>query len=622
MFLYCLYLLVLQKDNMASIKQLKDIASILRRDSIQMTSQAASGHPTSCLSCADIMSVLFFDEMSFDPKNTSSLENDDFVLSKGHAAPVLYSCLKRTGCIKEELLDYRKMSSPLQGHPVPGEIDWIKVASGSLGQGLSVGLGMALALKKQKKHSRVYVLLGDSEVAEGSVYEALELASYHKVNNLCAILDMNRLGQRGETMLGHNAPEHKKRFESFGWQAEIIDGHSVPAIMKAFSKARKSKKPFVIIAKTFKGKGVSFLENKEGWHGKALNTTEMYKALGEIPEVKFPRVKIRKPKKSLDKKRKIKEPLVTPYRWNLEVATREAYGNALAHLAISNPSIMAIDAEVSNSTFADKVKESRPNQFVEAFVAEQNMVSMALGLSIKGYKVFASSFAAFLSRAHDQIRMSSLSKADFTICGSHAGISIGEDGASQMGLEDISLFRDLPNSIVLYPSDAFSAEKLVHLCVKEKGLKYLRTTRPKTPLIYSVHEKFELGDFKVIKQSITDKVVLIGAGITLHESLKAHDMLKEQGIDSAVIDLYCIKPLNVHKLAAFIKHHGNKFIITEDHYEQGGIGEMLAESMFNAEIKMKHLFVSTTPHSGTKEELLEKYGLSAKHITMEARIFA
>lgn len=609
--------MALQKE----VKELKETANTLRADSLKMTTEAGSGHPTSCLSCADLMAALFFHEMRFDSSDAGNPENDEFVLSKGHAAAIYYSALFRAGCIKDALLSYRKILSRLEGHPIPFD-GWVKVATGSLGQGLSVGLGIALAAKLNKKKYRTFVLLGDSEIAEGEIYEALQFASYYKLNNLCAIVDVNRLGQRGETMVGWNTDKYAKRFASFGWEVKVINGHNLGQILSALKKFRKTKKPFVILAKTMKGKGVSFLENMEGWHGCALNRIELEKALDEIPVSDELKIDIEKPKfnKNTNEKTKLKIPALTNYAKNISVATREAYGNAIANLAKVNRNVVAVDAEVSNSTFSEKIKFSVPRQFIEAFIAEQNMISLALGLSIKGFNVFTSSFAAFLSRTHDQLRMAALSKASITVCGSHAGVSIGQDGASQMGLEDISMFRDLPNSIIFYPSDAISTEKLTQIAsiLKKPSIKYIRTTRPKTPIIYSLKEKFPVGAFKVLRQTKKDKVVLIGAGITLHESLKAHEFLKSKYINSAVIDLYCVKPLNLGKLISFIKKHGKKVVIVEDHYAEGGIGEMLSLDLANNGIKISHLAIKEIPHSGTAEELLKKYGIDSKSIAKAA----
>lgn len=595
------------------------MANVLRRNVLKMTTAAGSGHPTSCFSCAEIISVLFFDEMSYDTKNPFNPDNDEFILSKGHAAPILYAALYHAGCMKTNLLSLRKLKSPLEGHPIPRSFKWVKVATGSLGQGLGVGVGFSLAAKMQNREFRTYVLLGDSEAAEGSVFEALELASHYKLNNLTAIIDANRLGQTTETLLGHHIREYKKRFKGFGWDVITIDGHDVKQIRRALDKSRNSKKPTLIIAKTLKGKGVSFLENKEGWHGKALNKQELDLALSELPNLETRRIKISKPKK---KKFKFKKDKLKQNFYNLgeEIATREAYGKTLASLALSNSGVISLDAEVSNSSKAEEVKKQTPKQFIESFIAEQNMISMTLGLSKKGFNVFASSFSAFLSRAHDQIRMAALSSANFTINGSHAGVSIGEDGASQMGLEDLAIFRDLPEGTILYPSDAVSTEKLTLLASKlKKGIKYIRTTRGKTPVIYKNNEKFSVGSFKTLKQSKKDKAVLVGSGITLHEAIKAHNELKKSDINTAVVDLYCIKPFNKKKFENFVKKHGNKIIIAEDHYSEGGIGEMLAESLENTGIKIKHLSVKEIPHSGKSEELLEKYKIDWKSYVREVK---
>jgi len=605
---------------MVDNKKLQDMANILRRDVLKMTTFAGSGHPTSCLSCAEIMSVLFFNELKFDNKKPFNPDNDEFILSKGHAAPILYSSLFRSGSIKNDLMKLRKLNSPLEGHPLPKSIKWVKVATGSLGQGLSVGVGFALAAKLQKRNFRTYVLLGDSEVAEGSVYEALELADFYKLNNLTAIVDVNRLGQRGETMLGHNIKDYEKRFRGFNWNVITINGHNIKQIINALNKLRKSKKPTVILAKTFKGKGVSFLENKENWHGKALDEKQLDLALKEVPNPSIPKLKIKKPlTKNIKTKPKKKIKLE---KYEDEISTREVYGNTLANLVRSDSNILAIDAEVSNSTFSNKVKKVNPKRFVEAYIAEQNMVGMALGLSKKGFNVFASTFAAFLTRAHDQIRMAALSSPkSLTFCGSHAGISIGEDGASQMGLEDLSMFRDLPNSFAFYPSDAVSCEKLTILASKLTGLKYIRTTRAKVTILYKNNENFNLGDFKILKQSKKDKVIIVGAGITTHESLKAYEELKKQKINISVVDLYCIKPFNSKKFINFVKNHGSRLIVVEDHYKEGGIGEMLSEEIVNSKIRMKHLYVKGIPHSGTKDQLLERYGINWEKIVEEVKSF-
>lgn len=603
---------------MVAITDLKNIANILRRDVLKMTTKAGSGHPTSCLSCAEIMSALFFNEMSYNTKDAFDPDNDEFILSKGHAAPILYSALSIAGCISEDLMTLRRFDSRLEGHPLPGALDWIKVATGSLGQGLSVGVGMALAAKLQKRKFRVYVLLGDSECAEGSVYEAFELASHYNLNNLCAIVDVNRLGQSGETMLGHKVNEYKKRFEGFGWNTTIINGHDVNEIINALKKSRREKKPTVIIAKTYKGRGVSFLENKEDWHGKTLDEFKLDEALKQIPNPKIPKLKIKKPAKSSFRFRKISQEIGLEYKIGSKVATREAYGDALVRLARLGNSLIATDGEVKNSTYAEKLLEADPKKYIEAYIAEQNMAGMALGLSVKGFDVFASSFACFLSRCHDQIRMAALSSANITFVGSHAGISIGEDGPSQMGLEDISMFRALPGSTVFYPSDAVSAARLTEICINIKGIKYIRTTRPKTNVIYQNNERFVLGDFKVVKHHGDDQLVIVGAGITLHEALKAYDELFKKGIRACVVDCYCIKPFNTAEFLNLIRKKGEKVLIAEDHYPEGGIGEMFCRELKDFNINIKCLAVEKMPHSGKAEILINYYGIDSRAIVSAA----
>jgi transketolase len=540
--------------------------------------------------------------MKYDIKDAHANNNDEFILSKGHAAPVLYSALYRAGAVSGDLNSLRKFGSKFEGHPLPAVFPWAKVSSGSLGQGLSVGVGMAMAAKLDGREYGTYVLLGDSEMAEGSNYEAMQLASFYKLSNLTVIVDINRLGQRGETMLGHNAIAYKKRFESFGWKAIIVDGHNVNEILASLKL--KIDRPKVILALTLKGKGFSFVENKDGWHGKALDEGLLSLALKRIPDVEMPKFTIEKRKASI-KRAKTKKVEFSDYRVGSKLATRVAYGNALHNLAKSDSSVLVLDGETSNSTYADSVKG---RQFVESFIAEQNMVGMALGLSKKGYNVFASSFAAFLSRAHDQLRMASLSTCNMTICGSHAGVSIGADGGSQMGLDDLAMFRGFLDSSVFYPSDATSTEKLVVLASRLKGLKYIRTTRSDTPVIYGKREKFEVGDFKVLKDG--REIVLVGAGITLHECLKASKNLK----GCSVIDLYCVKPFDAKKFVGYVKKHGRRVVVVEDHFKQGGIGEMLASCLVNSGVKMKHLCVRKIPRSGSKEQLMKAYGIDSDAI--------
>ncbi|MGK0209028.1 MAG: transketolase [Patescibacteria group bacterium] len=599
-------------------KLLGEMATLLRRDSLEMTTMAKSGHPTSCLSCAEIMSVLFFDEMRYSTGNSADPNNDEFILSKGHSAPILYSALFHAGATKERLLDLRKISSNLEGHPVPRNFPWAKMGTGSLGQGLGVGVGMALAAKKQGRGYRTYVLMGDSEIAEGSVYEACELAVYYELDNLVAIVDVNRLGQRGETLFGHNVKAYEKRFSGFGWKVFTVDGHSIADLKRVFASARKAGKPVMILAKTFKGRGVKFLENKDEWHGKALDQIQMQEALIEVGEVDMKALRVKKGmiRKPHSVKFKFKRRKLKPSEFSDDVSTRKAYGEAIAALAAADSSVIALDAEVSNSTFSARVKDVNVDQFIESFIAEQNMVSMASGLAVKGHIVFASTFAAFLSRAGDQLRMASLSDVDLNCVGSHCGVSIGADGASQMGLSDIAFFRSLLGSTVLYPSDAVSAQALTFASILTKGVSYLRTTRAKTPILYKKKEKFPIGDFKVLQKSTHDRVVLVGSGITVHQAMRASYMMKKK---VAVVDLYSVKPFKMDKFVKFVLSHGKKIVIAEDHYEQGGIGEMLAAGIVGTGIKMKHLCVRELPHSGKPAELLAKYGLDSTAYVMAVK---
>ena len=599
-------------QDIASTKQLQDIANVLRRDVAVMTTNAGSGHPTSCFSCAEIVSCLFFSEMSLDITNCNNPDNDEFILSKGHVAPVLYSALFRAGCIKDNLNHLRKLHSRLEGHPVPKSFPWVKIATGSLGQGLGVGIGMALAARLEGRKYRTFVLLGDGEMAEGAVWEAFSLAGQYKLNNLCAIIDVNKLGQTGETMLGYKLDDYKRRAESFGWNVIKINGHDIEEIIRSLGKIGKTNKPLCIIAKTIKGKGVSFLEGKNGWHGKVLDYRELGQALDEIPKGHMPSVKIRPPKKTDIEENKLLIK-INNYKPNINISTREAYGKALASISLGDLKSVVLDAEVGNSTYSN-LAENSSARFIQTYISEQNMISIALGLSVKGFKPFASSFASFLSRAHDQIRMADISSGNISICGSHCGVSIGEDGVSQMGLEDIAMFRSLPNSTILYPSDAVSCEKLTKFSHRNKGITYIRTTRSKTPILYGNNENFPIGEFKVLFSSKKDRVIIISSGITVHEAIKAYYKLKSKNINAAVVDLYSIKPIDGKKLNSFIKSHGKKIVVVEDHYPEGGIGEAVISALKNTSIKISHLAVREIPHSGTPEQLLKKYKIDSDAI--------
>jgi len=595
---------------------LENIANILRLHSIRPTTKAKSGHPTSCLSSAEIVATLFFNVMNIDPKHIDYLDNDEFILSKGHAAPILYAALAEIGVFpREKLMTLRRFDSELEGHPVP-RVKGIRVATGSLGQGLSIGLGMAYAKRLLGINRRVYVLLGDGEVAEGSVWEALNLAGKLKMSNLVAILDMNRLGQSEPTMFQWDWEAYAKRVEAFGWNVTVCDGHDVRDLMRAFEEAKKSDKPFFIIAKTIKGKGVSFLENVEGRHGTALSEEELSRAekeiLPKIKEVKFEPRNFIEAKIPIEPRRKYS--IKTEYKIGDMIATREAFGRALVKLGEQNDKMVVLDGDVKNSTFTIYFFNRFPERSLQCYIAEQNMVGVAVGLQSQGFDVFLSSFACFLSRAYDQIRMASYSRANLKIAGSHAGVSIGEDGPSQMGLEDLALFRAIFGSVVLYPCDGVSTEKLTCAMANYEGISYIRTTRPRTPVIYSNDEEFHIGGSKVLKWSKNDEVTVVAGGITVHEALKAYEKLKAEGINIRVIDCYSIKPLDSETLIRAFEE--TKYIITvEDHYPEGGIGEAVA----SLGLRPRILAVRKMPHSGKPEELLAEQGIDAAGIINEVR---
>lgn len=601
------------------MEKTEQAAKLLRYYSLLLTSRAGSGHPTSCLSAADLMAVLFTGGFfRYDISNPRGINNDRLIFSKGHASALFYSLWKVAGGISEkELLTYREFGSSLEGHPTP-DFKFVDAATGSLGQGLSIGCGFALNAKLENLEYKTFVLLGDSEMAEGSNWEAMGFASFYKLNNLIGIIDVNRLGQRGETMLGWDTKKYEERASSFGWETIVIDGHDFGEISKAYSKADYIKKPLMIIAKTIKGKGVSFLENQEGRHGKVLKEDELKKALKEIGQVSENLIidLPKPPSFSLIKQKTNIEQAKISYKKGDRVATRQAYGSALVRIFPNFPNLIALDGEVSDSTRSYLFKEQYPQNFIECFIAEQNMVGVALGLSKMGKIPFVSTFSTFFTRAFDQIRMASYSNANIKFVGSHGGVSVGEDGPSQMGLEDISLFRSVFGSVVLYPSDAVSCDQLVEEAAKHKGIVYIRTTRMDMPVIYDSLEKFLIGGSKVLRESKDDQVTIIAVGITLHEALKAYDELLKQGIKVRIIDLYSIKPIDERTLKKAANE--TKLILTvEDHYEAGGIGEAVKSCLSDNKIQTYSLFVSKKPKSGKPEELLDYEEISAKNIVKE-----
>lgn len=603
-------------------QQLETLAKLIRYFILISTTKAGSGHPSSSLSAADLMTTLMFGGFfRFDAENPAFPNNDRLIFSKGHASPLLYALWAAAGQVsEEELLALRKFNSPLEGHPSMA-FKYTEAATGSLGQGLSIGVGMAINAKYvDKLPYKTYVLLGDSEMAEGSIWEAMEIATHYKLDNLVGIIDVNRLGQRGETMQGHDLKIYKERAKSFGWEAIVIDGHNFDEIILAFEKAGKNKdKPTMIIAKTIKGKGVSFLEGKDGWHGKALKEDELQIALEELGEFdKNIRGELSQPEKVKPASYKVSQSSLEDHPLDKPLATRKAYGRALVKIHPDFPDMVVLDAETSNSTYAEIFKEAYPDRFFEMFIAEQNMIGTALGFSRRGKIPFVSTFAAFFTRGFDQIRMSQYSDANIKFIGSHAGVSIGEDGPSQMGLEDIAMFRTILDGIVLYPSDAVSTEKLIRLAAEHKGIVYIRTTRSATPIIYNEDEEFEIGGSKTVRQSDNDQMTIVGAGITLHETLVAYEKLKEENISVRIIDLYSIKPIDKVALEKAAKE--TKAIISvEDHNPEGGIGEAVMSALSDNPIPIYPIAVRKMPKSGKPEELLDYEEISADAIVKKAK---
>lgn len=607
--------------NDIDIESLKGIANQLRIHSIAATTAAGSGHPTSCCSAADLVAALFFGHMRYDAKNPHYYNNDRFILSKGHAAPLLYAAWAETGLFPtEELLKLRQLGSDLEGHPTP-RLSFADVATGSLGQGLSVGVGMALCARLDQLDYRTYVLLGDGEIAEGSVWEAASLAGIHQLNNLIAIVDVNRLGQSEPTPFGHNLDIYKARFEAFGWRTEEIDGHDLEEIIEVLAAVGLGKQPLVILAKTLKGKGISFAQDKEDWHGKALSKEEAAQAIADLqPTAKsgigFP---IPVPSQLPAPKNEVTAYQPVPHKLGDQIATREAFGSALARLGGSDQRLVVVDGDTKNSTYTDKFYKKFPDRFFEGFIAEQNMVGVATGLGTRGKVPFTSTFACFLTRAFDQIRVAGISMSNLKLAGSHVGVSIGEDGPSQMGLEDLAMMRTVVGSVVLYPSDAVCAEKLVELMVAHKGITYLRTSRPKTPVIYGNDQEFHIGGANVLRQSGSDKITVVAAGVTLYEALKAADMLKSEGVAISVIDAYSIKPIARDVILASARKTNNLVITVEDHYAEGGLGDAVAGELSVEGVRVHKLAVRELPHSGKPAELLAKYGIDAAAIVKKVK---
>jgi transketolase len=610
-----------------------DLAQQLRVDSIRSSTSAGSGHPTSSMSAADLLAVLIGRHLRYDWDDPANPGNDHLIFSKGHASPLLYSVYKAVGVVSDEELmtGYRRFGSKLEGHPTPA-LPWVDVATGSLGQGLPDGVGVALAGKYVDEIPfRVWVLCGDSEMAEGSIWEALDKASHYKLSNLIVMIDVNRLGQRGPTELSWDTETYSRRLSAFGARVFSIDGHDLNAIDRAMRDAvdLSRDQPAVILARTLKGRGFSEVEDAEGWHGKPLPNDMAERAIIELGGERHLVVRGPKPDASVsgaghpaakvDGAANVKLPV---YKMGDKVATRKAYGDALAALG-ARRDIVAMDGEVSNSTFADEFAHKYPERYFEMYIAEQQLIAAAVGFSVRGYRPFASTFAAFLTRAYDFIRMAAISQANIKLSGSHAGVEIGADGPSQMALEDLAMMRAVHGSAVLYPSDATSAAALVAAMADRDGISYLRTTRGSYPVLYSADESFPVGGAKVLRSTDADQVTLIGAGVTLHECLAAADALRGDGISARVIDLYSVKPIDVGVLTAAAAATAGRIVVAEDHHPEGGVGSAVVDALTEAgraELSIAHLAVREMPGSGTPAELLDAAGIDAPHIADAARM--
>ena len=602
--------------------QWRELGQQLRVDSIRSSSAAGSGHPTSSMSAADLMAVLVGKYLHYDFGNPEDARNDHLIFSKGHASPLLYAIYKAVGAISdEEMLTFRRLGSRIEGHPTP-VLPWVDVATGSLGQGLPISVGVAYAGKYlDRLPYHVWCLCGDSEMAEGSIWEALEAAGFHGLDNLTAIIDVNRLGQTGETMHGWDLDAYANRARAFGWEAIEINGHDVAEIDAAFAKlGNGGGRPTVIVAKTEKGHGVAAVANKNGAHGKPV--PDEVEAIAELGGVRNISVQVAKP--TGDGKPHVfdagGELSLPKYEIGTKEATRKAYGDALVALGNARGDVVAIDGEVGNSTYSEEFKEAFPERYVQAYIAEQQLLSYAVGFQVRGWRPFAATFAAFLSRAYDFVRMAAVSRANIVLAGSHAGVSIGEDGPSQMALEDLASLRAVHGSTVLYPSDPNQTAELLAQVVDLEGIVFMRTTREKTPVIYQPGEPFEIGGSRTVRRTDDDAVTLIGAGITLHEALKAADLLADEGIHARVIDLYSVKPVDQASVRAAASETG-AIITVEDHYPEGGIGDAVLDALAAEPGRaiVRKLAVTIMPGSATPAEQLEAAGIDAEHIAAAAR---
>lgn len=613
-----------------SLAVLRNLATQLRIDSVRSTTAAGSGHPTTCLSAADIVSAVFFAEMRFDPADPQHPEADRFVLSKGHAAPLLYAAWAAAGAFpRDQVLQLRQITSDLEGHPTP-RLPFVDVATGSLGQGLCAGVGLALNARRVDSDYRTYVLLGDGETAEGSVWEAAQAAAWHGLDNLCAITDVNALGQSRATQWAHDLDAFVTRYRAFGWHTIAIDGHDLEAILAALAEARQTRgRPTMIVARTVKGQGVAAIAGKDGWHGKALKAGK--EADDAIAELEAQRVPSSDPPPVIPPPARRRDEGTLPdftalvpapaYSKGDLVATREAYGAALVTLGALDRRIVALDADVKNSTYSDGFERAYPDRFYQFFIAEQVMIGAAMGLASRGAVAFPSSFACFLERGSDFLRMAGISNSNIKVAGSHAGVSIGEDGPSQMALEDLAMMRAIPNCTVFYPCDGVSTVRLMALAASTHGPVYIRTTRPKTPVVYDAAERFVVGGSKTLRQSPADVVTVVGAGITVFEALEAHETLARDGLAIRVVDAYSVQPIDAAGLIAAGRATGGRILTVEDHYSTGGLGDAVSEAVSDTGFRVRRLAVREIPRSGPPKEVIDRFGISARAIVAAVRAF-
>jgi transketolase len=613
--------MAMRTESVSKLDVYKDLARQLRADIVRTSTAAGSGHPSSSLSAADLMAVLLAGHLRYSFDDPDNPAGDHLNFSKGHASPLIYALFRAAGAIDDaELLTNRKFGSRLQGHPTP-IIPWVDVATGSLGQGLPIAVGVAMAAKRPLNAPyHVWTVVGDSESAEGSIWEGFSRAGFEKLDNITAIIDVNRLGQRGPTELEWDMETYKRRIEAFGWNAIVVDGHDIEAIDAAMTEALNDGMPTAIVAKTKKGQGISFMADQAGWHGKPLNAEQAKEALAEIGDEPSRTFEVQPPREWTAPE--LKNEPVQLKKYTDALATRKAYGEALAALGDARGDVVVLDAEVSNSTYSEDFKVDHADRFFEMYIAEQQMVASAVGMQVVGLRPFSSTFAAFLTRAYDFIRMAAISQANMCLSGSHAGVSIGADGPSQMALEDLAMMRAVFGSTVLYPSDANQTAQLVAAMADLDGISYMRTTREKTGLLYGPDETFPIGGSKVYRSSDSDQVTIVGAGITAHEAVKAADELAGEGINVRLVDAYSVKPIDGEGIAAAVKATGGKLVVAEDHWEEGGIADavlMAFAKLGFTDFTLKHLAVREMPGSGEPMELLKAANIDGEHIAKAVR---